>query len=539
MNSNKICILHELATISLLTTLLVAAASSSPAASPQELITLDVNLRANSTTYTPSRIQRIEAIGNPKDTLVWQPISIANTPTYSPTWAYPISSAIHSISLCDPLSQVIIGTHSAGLHTFDISGNLLWSALSGHEEVHAAASKDCSLIVATSRDEGKLYAFNQDGHLLWTFNTQHPIAWSWETERWLVDVSENGSTVTAVLDDGYVVTLDGAGQRLWEMDFRQSHPFTNTVCAPNGDGGEFSECIQSMKVSGNGDTIVIGIWYTGTLSTLYSFQRNGNLRWQRSGIRAESVDVSWDGSLIVADADIIYAYDGLGNLLWSAPSDRWAVSLSDFWQKHVAVSSDGERIYGAVRDWIGAFNRQGILLWSTTGNGAWLETDAAGQFLVDGAIGQSSVNVFKSDGTMLMHWQLPETDWSWRNTISRNAEGFAVGMLMNHGVYGWHLGPPVVSFTATPPSGPRPLTVYFSNRSSGLIDSYLWNFGDGSTSTETTPVHCYWVTGTFTVSLAALGPLGSDTITRTDYIRVWEPVSKIYLPLMFKANTDT
>jgi len=53
--------------------------------------------------------------------------------------------------------------------------------------------------------------------------------------------------------------------------------------------------------------------------------------------------------------------------------------------------------------------------------------------------------------------------------------------------------PPVADFTASPTSGPAPLTVQFTNLSKGEITSYYWDFGDGATSTERDPVHTYLI----------------------------------------------
>ena len=83
--------------------------------------------------------------------------------------------------------------------------------------------------------------------------------------------------------------------------------------------------------------------------------------------------------------------------------------------------------------------------------------------------------------------------------------------------------PPVANFTATEPlSGSTPLVITFTGNISGVVDSYLWNFGDGETSTETQPVHIYNQAGIYTVTLAVTGPGGSDTLTRTNYITVTE-----------------
>lgn len=80
--------------------------------------------------------------------------------------------------------------------------------------------------------------------------------------------------------------------------------------------------------------------------------------------------------------------------------------------------------------------------------------------------------------------------------------------------------PPTADFTAQPVSGVLPLTVTFTNLSTGLIDSQLWSFGDGFTSSLTNPVHTYTAVGVYTASLSATGPGGSDARIQTNYITV-------------------
>ena len=80
-------------------------------------------------------------------------------------------------------------------------------------------------------------------------------------------------------------------------------------------------------------------------------------------------------------------------------------------------------------------------------------------------------------------------------------------------------------FTAWPTAGAAPLTVVFTNTSTGSYDASLWDFGDGLTSTVESPAHTYGMAGVYTVSLAVSGPGGSDALTRTNYITAYEPVS--------------
>jgi PKD repeat protein len=80
--------------------------------------------------------------------------------------------------------------------------------------------------------------------------------------------------------------------------------------------------------------------------------------------------------------------------------------------------------------------------------------------------------------------------------------------------------PPVASFTGTPTAGTRPLTVQFTDTSTNAPTSWLWTFGDGSTSTLQNPTHTYIAAGGYTVSLNATNAYGSDTMTRANYIVV-------------------
>jgi PKD repeat protein len=80
--------------------------------------------------------------------------------------------------------------------------------------------------------------------------------------------------------------------------------------------------------------------------------------------------------------------------------------------------------------------------------------------------------------------------------------------------------PPIADFTANPTSGTAPLTVQFTNRTTGQVTRYLWEFGDGASSTLTNPIYTYRTAGTYTVKLTATGPGGSGTETKTGLIKV-------------------
>ena len=81
---------------------------------------------------------------------------------------------------------------------------------------------------------------------------------------------------------------------------------------------------------------------------------------------------------------------------------------------------------------------------------------------------------------------------------------------------------PVASFNtlASPVGCVVPFNVDFVNNSTGVNLSYQWNFGDGNTSTQANPSHTYTSLGNYTVRLIISDPNCSDTLIRTNYIRV-------------------
>ena len=84
---------------------------------------------------------------------------------------------------------------------------------------------------------------------------------------------------------------------------------------------------------------------------------------------------------------------------------------------------------------------------------------------------------------------------------------------------------PSANFDAWPLSGTAPLIVAMHIVNTSNISSCSWDYGDGQTgsSCASSHNHTYNNPGTYTVKLTVNGPGGSDTLPRTDYIRVNGP----------------
>jgi gliding motility-associated-like protein len=92
------------------------------------------------------------------------------------------------------------------------------------------------------------------------------------------------------------------------------------------------------------------------------------------------------------------------------------------------------------------------------------------------------------------------------------------------------------SFTATPPSGPKPLSVNFSNTSTGAT-SYFWNFGNGLTSLQTNPSTVYLSNGNYTVTLYAYNGGFPCVDSATFTVEVFEEMT-VVVPNVITPNGD-
>jgi len=80
---------------------------------------------------------------------------------------------------------------------------------------------------------------------------------------------------------------------------------------------------------------------------------------------------------------------------------------------------------------------------------------------------------------------------------------------------------PVAAFSASPTSGTAPLTVKFTDKSTGSPTAWKWSFGDGSNlTTGYNPTHTYLKAGTYTVKETVSNAAGKDTEIKTNYITV-------------------
>ena len=95
---------------------------------------------------------------------------------------------------------------------------------------------------------------------------------------------------------------------------------------------------------------------------------------------------------------------------------------------------------------------------------------------------------------------------------------------------------PNASFSANTTSGDSPLTVAFSDTSTGYPDSWVWDFGDGTYSYEQNPIHTYTSGGSKNVTLTVDNENGLSITQQIDYITV---TSSLVPTAGFTASTTS
>jgi len=83
--------------------------------------------------------------------------------------------------------------------------------------------------------------------------------------------------------------------------------------------------------------------------------------------------------------------------------------------------------------------------------------------------------------------------------------------------------PPVAAFTSNHVPGACQNPVQFTDQSQNAPTSWLWEFGDNTTSTQQNPSHQYTTSGAFTVKLTATNAFGSNVITKQNHVVLMQP----------------
>lgn len=322
--------------------------------------------------------------------------------------------------------------------------------------------------------DGKVFSSNWDGNQYFCFNESSGE----ELWNFSAPVSSYAQSCPAY-KDGKVYVFYWAGF---------SGSGENSVYCLNADTG--AEIWKQGNITCNpcgspmitGDTVYFTTYNntggSGSISHLYAININdGSIRWSNT-------------SIISTDSTPAYAY---GNIYLSSGNSRhitycfnattgapvWETDPEDkigFWTCSPAVA-DGKVYVGIGGSGIACLDAYtGVIIWQDEGGGS---TPA----IVDGAV-------------------------------------YSVGT--DGRVYAYISSQPVANFTASSTSGTAPLTVNFTDTSTGNVTTWSWDFnGDGvEDSTDQNPIYEYATAGTYSVKLTVTNAVGSDEELKEGYINV-------------------
>ena len=223
-----------------------------------------------------------------------------------------------------------------------------------------------------------------------------------------------------------------------------------------------------------------------------------------------------------------YLTNGVGgSFLFMEGGDTWAYDSATSVHSRFGISglADGTSDLSTVSGAAGAGCSLVGSSWSYSGENSWIDrlgTTGNGVVTLTNPTAGYDVGVFNDAGA----YRTFGTSFEIGGLVDgASTRADLVGAILNCFIGSPPPPPPapVADFIASPTSGEAPVAVSFSNSSTGDITGYSWNFGDGGSSTAQNPSHTYTSAGTYTVTLTATGPGGSDTATCNSCIVVTDP----------------
>lgn len=345
-----------------------------------------------------------------------------------------------------------------------------------------------------------------------------------DSKRWQATLS----TVKSGTDQNLVLDPQGTGLVLVSGDMTVTGTLiagnleldTNTISSTNTDGNII------LKPNGVGK-VLIG---TTTDAGDYMLQVEGNIR--------ATGDIVANGNIVLGNADtdsISVGADFTSDLIPNADdtyklgndSKRWQATFSSIKSGtdqdlvldpqgtgQVVIADETKiNIGGGSTGYVLTTNGSGALTWSpVTGGGGLVNGNSI-------PLGAPTDSDLVSPGAT--------NDWTTSTTVTDALDD--LNEIMLNVARGTYVGN--VNFTGNTLSGPSPLTVQFTATYTGTPTAYLWDFGDGTTST-TGPVVSKTFTNTaggqfdvqVTVSnVNGSGAGSSDVKLRDNYITLYTP----------------
>lgn len=346
------------------------------------------------------------------------------------------------------------------------------------------------------------------------------------------------SVIVAVLDTGVQPNHPDLGTLLPGYDFY------NDDSSPADDNGHGTAVAGIIAGLGNNGQGVAGVCWNCRILPVKVLGSNGTGTWS-----AVASGIVWATD---------HGADVISMSLGSTSADETTADAIAYAEAHgVVVVAAAGNCGNSVLSYPAAFPGvisvgavdQNSARYSWSNFGSWVQVDAPGCTFSTAKVstyasnfcGTSAATPFVSGlAGLALSYHPSATGLDVANAIEQNARSLSGGnsvhglvdAMATLGALGPEPAPPLPTFTVSTSTGIAPLSVTFSNTSTGA-SSYNWTFGDPTSSTAASPVHVFNTAGTYTVTLTASGAGGSATAATT--ITVAPPLPRA----AFKASAGS
>jgi PKD repeat protein/predicted secreted protein len=373
------------------------------------------------------------------------------------------------------------------------------------------------VIAGGSSDEALVLKLNQDGTIGWQKTYGDDPGTDLDEAYAIAQTADGGYIVVGITDpagawnaDIRVLKLLADGTVAWQNDYGDAGDDRGYAISETVDGGYIVAGSTSSFGAGGFDT-----W-------LLKLDSNGAVTWQKAygetgDEEARAVQETVQGGYILAGSTSSF---GRGN------RDIWIVGLntdgSVAWEKTYGQTEDDTGLDVQLTSDGGYINCGAT---ESMGDGSpgfadmWILRDDDG--VIDGCNPMETGHIVAVADTSVLPAAASVLTQAGSLTQSDTA-GVSQQTSANSALPCNESVKPLAYFTADPVDGQNPLTVQFTDTSTGLITSYLWDFGDDSFSSEQNPVHKFKGIDTYTIKLTVTGPAGSNMEREFDYINVTE-----------------
>ena len=410
-------------------------------------------------------------------------------------WSYYVNGMLDNAPAVDSNGIIYIGCEDSKLYAFYPNGTLKWSYETGYMiRCDPAIASDGTIYIGS--EDNNLYALNSDGALKWKYTLSDDIYGGSPA------IGADG-TVYIGSEDNYIYALSSDGTLKW--------------CYSTGND------ITGAAAIGEDNTLYIG----SRDYKLYAFQDEAIT----PVANFTASPTSGDSPLTASFTDLSENYptswswdfgDG-DNTNSTKQNPVHTYTSAGTYNVTLNVTNRAGSAEKSKIDYITAKNTvipiANFSAEPTTGNGpltvqftdessnnptSWFWDFGDGSSSTD----QNPVHTFEATGTYTVN--LTAINIAGNTTESKENCILVTGIA------------PVANFSAEPASGDVPLTVQFTDNSTGYPTSWFWDFGDGdnTNATKQNPVHTYIASGTYNVTLTATNEYGNDKDSKIDYITV-------------------